>query len=750
MLQTIFSIKNNETKTHKIVTIIGIKLKFKRKKEKTKHNKVEINKFYNYIKAKNIINNEWCSGCSACSNICPTGAITITENKEGFMIPTVNLSKCTHCGLCNSVCPIINFSKKTKAIKHTNCYAVQAQDEIRINSSSGGVFPVVARYFLKNGGYVCGAAYSEDFKSVNHILIDEISDLPKLLVSKYVQSDLSCVFKKIKNLLENGKMVLFSGTPCQVAGLNNFLGKKYSLLYTIDVVCCGVPSRKIYRKMLDETIEFPDETIRDIKFRLKEDGWYSYAMKIMTNKNTYKIKNNESAYLQAFFKGIITNKICSVCPYDDFDRNSDITIGDYWLIGKYDKKLDDNKGTSVVLINTKKGESLLLNTLKKNFKLIAKTPSEWTLEGNSNLIKPIRHNSRRQFFFNADKLNIADNYSQCIRDKADCIVMNNVMTSINYGSILTAYAIQEILISLGYYTKLLNYKRVPLVNYENSFFQEFHDTHINLTKEVNNDSDFINLNSICDCFLVGSDQMWRTKYFKKIYEKCLLSFTDSDKTRIAIAASFGLNEFEGTLEEKQAFSKLLKRFKGISVREDSGVEILKNTFNTNGVFVLDPVFVLDKKYYHALCENSKLNTKDKLVYYGWEYSPEYKQKLEKIAKLYNCNDIINITGNVRIEDWLNAIKNARLVVSNSYHGVCFSIIFNKNFVCINNIGEGRFDSLKKLLHISDYIFNDIDDLIKENQIRKVPDYETIEKIITDEKNKFYLFLNQMLKKDKND
>lgn len=750
MLQTIFSIKNSKAKTHKIVTIIGIKFKFRRNKTKIRNNATEINKFYNYIKANNIANNKWCSGCSACLNICPTRAISIKENEEGFMTPIVDLSKCNHCGLCNSVCPIINFSKKEKATKHTNCYAVQAQDDIRINSSSGGVFPIIARYFLEKGGYVCGAAYSNDFKSVNHILIDKVDDLTKLLVSKYVQSDLNCVLKKIKEILQSGKMVLFSGTPCQIAGLNNYLGKKYNLLFTIDVICCGVPSRKIYRKMLDETLESTSETIKDVKFRLKEDGWYSYAMKIITDKNTYKIKNKESAYLQAFFKGIITNKICSVCPYDDFDRNSDITIGDYWLIGKYNNKLDDNKGTSVALVNTKKGKTLLLNTLKKDFKLIAKTPSDWILEGNLNLIKPIRHNSRRQFFFNADNLSIADNYSQCIRDKADCIVMNNVMTSVNYGSILTAYAIQEILISLGCYTKLLNYKRVPLVNYENSFFQEFHDTYINLTKEVNSDSDFINLNSICNCFLVGSDQMWRTKYFKDIYEKCLLSFTDSDKTRIAIAVSFGLNEFEGTLEEKQVFSKLLKRFKGISVREDSGIKILRNTFNTDGTFALDPVFVLDKKYYYELCENSKLNTKGKLVYYGWEYSPEYEQKLEKIAELYKCDGILNITGNIRIEDWLNAIKNAQLVVSNSYHGVCFSIIFNKNFVCINNIGEGRFDSLKRLLHISDYVFNEIDDFIKDNQIRREPDYETIEKIITDEKKKFYLFVNQMLKKDKND
>lgn len=166
-----------------------------------------------------------CTGCMACLNKCLNNAIDVVYNEAGFYIPRINEEKCTNCGLCNLVCPQ-NKTAKTKEEPKV-CYAIMANDEIRKNSASGGLFAVIAEEYLKNGGYVCGAAFTDDFRQVNHIIIDKKQDLIKLQNSKYVQSNIGGVFSEIKKLLDNNKEVLFGGTPCQVAGLDSFLGKNY-------------------------------------------------------------------------------------------------------------------------------------------------------------------------------------------------------------------------------------------------------------------------------------------------------------------------------------------------------------------------------------------------------------------------------------------------------------------------------------------------------------------------------------------
>ena len=202
-------------------------------------------------KSIEILQKEKCSGCSACYPICPTNAITMEYDEEGFLYPIVNYEKCTNCGLCSKVCPELNFEFDNK--KTPKCYAMQATDEIRMKSSSGGMFTILADYIFERDGFVCGVAFNknENWK-VEHIIIDKKEDLDKLRGSKYVQSDKKDIFKQIKELLNKDKYVLFSGCPCEVAGLKNYLRKNYDKLILVDLLCGSVESPKIYEKYLKE------------------------------------------------------------------------------------------------------------------------------------------------------------------------------------------------------------------------------------------------------------------------------------------------------------------------------------------------------------------------------------------------------------------------------------------------------------------------------------------------------------------
>ena len=214
-----------------------------------------------------------CTGCSACMNVCPKKSIDISYRNSFFYEPTVDYNKCVSCKKCLSVCPALDY--KTEKNKNPVFYAAYASDEMRKGSASGAVFPIIAEYILDNGGYVCGAAWTDEW-DVHHIIVDNKRDLQKLRVSKYVQSNVGYVFSDIRKLLKEGKTVLFSGTPCQNAGLKKYLGKEYSSLYTIDLICHGTPSPRIWHDYIEEN--FSIKSVKEIVFRSKDDGWNAFLI----------------------------------------------------------------------------------------------------------------------------------------------------------------------------------------------------------------------------------------------------------------------------------------------------------------------------------------------------------------------------------------------------------------------------------------------------------------------------------------
>jgi len=319
------------------------------------------------MKKTEITQSSYCCGCSACAEICPKKCIELVTDNEGFWYPNIDKSKCSACHLCEKVCPVINVPKV--ADKTPKAFAAYARDEkVRIESSSGGLFTILAEEIIKLGGTVFGAVFDDDFK-VCHIGIETIEDLKKIRGSKYLQSRTFGTYLEVEKLLKENKLVLYSGTGCQIAGLINFLRKQYDNLFTIDVLCHGVPSIKVWEKYLLWQEKMAFSKVRHVSFRNKVSGWKLYTVNLLFNNSTkYEKKYYDDHYMKLFLSNICLRPSCHNCKFKSLSRCSDITLGDFWGIENIAPDMDDNKGTSIVLVHSNKGEELL-NKVKHLLKI---------------------------------------------------------------------------------------------------------------------------------------------------------------------------------------------------------------------------------------------------------------------------------------------------------------------------------------------------------------------------------------------
>ena len=347
-----------------------------------------------------------CTSCTACSNICPKQCISFNKNKDGFDYPEIDKSKCIKCSLCENICPVIN---KKQTNSKTRAYAVKNKnEEVRLESTSGGFFSLLADYVLENDGYVAGAAYDENFV-VKHIIINDRSELYKLRGAKYSQSELGNIFFSIKKLLEDEKMVLFSGTPCQCEGLKAFLKKDYKNLITADLICHGVPSPKIWQYYIDYRSCKENDEVRPIKInmRSKASGWsnYNYSTEfVYENRKRTLVLNSQDLFMKAFVRNICLRESCSNCKAKGINRVTDFTLGDYWGIWDQYPEFDDNKGVSLVFVHSKKGNELF-NLLKNNLVLIQVDENKAYKENESLVNSSIAHHNRYDFFNAINQLN---------------------------------------------------------------------------------------------------------------------------------------------------------------------------------------------------------------------------------------------------------------------------------------------------------------------------------------------------------
>ena len=309
----------------------------------------------------NIIEKDRCTGCSACHDICSVNAIEMCEDEVGFLRPHIITDKCVNCGKCVDICPVINRIKENST--KPKIYAARANDNVRRNSSSGGVFSLLAEIIFEKGGCVFGAYFDEDMTLKHGIAYDEHT-LEKMRGSKYVQSNMCDIYKAVRNKIKENEWVLFVGTPCQVAALNLFLKNiDTSRLITVDILCHGVPSQKMLKRYIKE--KSSGKNTIDIQFRDKEFGWRADYIKIVFDDGTSYVENVHSdEYVKGFLKNVILRKCCHNCSFSDFPRQGDISIGDFWGIDTVDMGENDGKGTSIIVSNSEKGKELV-EILKK-------------------------------------------------------------------------------------------------------------------------------------------------------------------------------------------------------------------------------------------------------------------------------------------------------------------------------------------------------------------------------------------------
>lgn len=357
-----------------------------------------------------------CTGCGICSLKCPKKCITLEENKEGFLYPKIDEKKCIKCGLCKKTCP--NNTEIEKF--HGKFYmAINKDEEILKNSSSGGAFSVLASYILSNNGIVIGAYNDSKKRNLYHIVIDNVNDLYKIRGSKYYQSSILNVMSIIKENLKIGKFVLFSGTACQIAALKMYLNRiDLSKLYTVDVLCHGVANRKIINYYLESQEKKFNKKIIDYKFRIKDEkiGWHSGGgtkMKLYFEDGTTYIDEKEvDTFFMAFNKNVILRESCYECNYCGENRVSDFTLGDFW--GATEKRVTDEmqkKGVSVMTINTKKAENLY--DYIDSHMILTEIDKEEVIPYNLAFEKPNQKPIERDYFFNTLEKN--NNFEKTVR-----------------------------------------------------------------------------------------------------------------------------------------------------------------------------------------------------------------------------------------------------------------------------------------------------------------------------------------------
>lgn len=366
-----------------------------------------------------INDNKNCCGCDACVQCCPKSCISMRIDEEGFNYPVVNHSLCIECGLCERVCPMLAKPEKKQPL---GCYASYCKDEeIRSESSSGGIFTVLAAAVIAEGGVVFGARFDKDW-SVRHDYTDTLDGIAEFRGSKYLQSSIGDSYLKVREFLRQGRKVLFSGTPCQVAGLHGYLRRPYDNLLTVDFVCHGVPSPKVWNEYLktllrtkcaeagknSESLSLKTIPLVGISFRDKELGWKKYGMRLKMSpfrgdKNTEcALSTNdifqpftENPYMKVFLSNLSLRPSCYACPSKGFTSGADITLGDFWGIEHTDPAIDDDRGMSVLFIHN----DAVRQMLEESGVFMKKEPFDKTVLSNHSIIESVEEPLYRAYFF---------------------------------------------------------------------------------------------------------------------------------------------------------------------------------------------------------------------------------------------------------------------------------------------------------------------------------------------------------------
>lgn len=684
------------------------------------------------------------------------------EDREGFKYPKIDERSCINCGKCEKACPVLHAETAGRTL-HPAFYAVwNRQDEARLSSSSGGVFRVLAEDVLVDGGVVYGAAF-DVHNRLRHVRAESADALVPLTGSKYVQSEIGTAFCQVRADLKNGRRVLFTGTPCQVAGLYAFLGGDDANLLTADVLCHGVPSPAVFERYLESL--GVGEKCR-IEFRNKDNGWKKYEV-VVGDRVHETFRAN--AYMKGFSSNLYLRPSCASCRFVGCRRPGDLTLGDFWGAGNFRKRYDDDKGTSLVLLNSPKARSIF-QTLQDKFSLAEQVPSDSAVPFNPSLVHASKPDARRAAFFDDFEAGksweeLAASYITTEKPPRRKTGILNLQHTNNFGACLVAYALQTAIERCGSKAQVINYRPEKKTRpFSGAFrreraagrnFEKFRRRFLNLTRVCRNMDDLSELNASLDSFVVGSDQVWRFRYVYRFLQEYLLAFAAPSKTLFSYAASFGTDFWEGNDQATEIMREKLLRFNRVSVREESGIVICREAFGSEAVRVLDPTLLLSAADYAPIIKESQLKLPGRYVAKMiLDETPEAAAEVERLAKEKGW-EVVDIYGSRKkiggkeamlcrpVGDWLKLLQNADYVVTDSFHCVCFSLIFEKQFICVVNPERGisRLDSLLGIFGLRDRL---IDSLKGFRPDGRETDYRQIERLLQVERKKAYRYLSDCL------
>ncbi len=650
---------------------------------------------------KTVLMDEGCYGCGACGNICPVDAIVMGYDDDGYLTPVVDNEKCIECGKCQEICPQINNVQIRTHFQYDEsvCFAAWAPMEIRMKCSSGGAAPIFSNFVIENGGIVYGAVWNDDFSCS----ITGASLLPEALehrYSKYLQSNTELTFREVKRHLETGRQVVYFGMPCQIAGLNSFLGELHDVdnLITVDLICSHAPSAFYFKRYISEN--YP--ALKKVIFRPKRDlGWTcdGHAM-YLSDGERFLCTQSSDPYQAAYHGFIMRRQLCEDCPFADFPRQGDITIGDFWGIGYEDSSWDDHNGTSLIIANSHKGLDFV-GKIKERFERIEEVPIQWSRNKGNRIGNDCRkgHKNARYFTRLLKKKSFSNAVYDALQDKHDIGLI--CYSNRNYGNNLTNYALYRYLNDVGYSVLVINTPKDSFFNQdiyfgdgfiENPYYKE------DLAERMCN-AEYVEYNNHCNIFCVGSDQLFRENFVEGMDFVPLLKFVYSYKFKFSYGTSFGNAKYAKCDSLKKKIAHLLSRFQAVSVREQAGVDIMRKEFGVNKpIHVVDPVFLIDPIVFHNMADIGKEHCigTDKYVAAYFLDPNDIKEKiLKKVLdengledrvildrETYAYKDYVgkmHVVDDPKVEEWLALIRDSHLFLTDSFHGVCFAIIFQKDF-----------------------------------------------------------------------
>ena len=699
-----------------------------------------------------------CTGCGACDNICPTDAITMSEGYQTFFYPYIDNDKCIECYRCQQVCPVNSYENKNKL--QPKIIAASADDEICSKSSSGGCFTVFSENVIKKGGTVFATAFDENLDAC-FMKVEDLDGLEKCRGSKYVQSSAGKIFREVKNELKRNKEVIFFGCPCQVAGLNKYLEGDYPNLHTVDILCHGVPSGKLFHQYLGE--KKGDGIIQSVDFRNKDHGWRADVIQInFKNKSPYiRSWRTEDEFETAFQENLCLRESCESCEFCDFPRVGDISIGDFWGISKL-INIDVSKGISLVMLNNEKGEKFF-DQLKESFAFLEEMDIS-TKDIDNRIHKIYPHHPNKELFFGLlNHHTFCDAVKMAVKGMYDIGIVG-IPTVENFGGSLTYVALYNVIKEWGY-TCVMIERPKNSIHPPTPVSRIYHSSPFGKNELLDNIEKREDMSSLTDRakkFLVGSDQLFHANLMRNFSGVVLLDWVSDNIPKLAYAASFGHDQFTGNEDLRAEMAYYMQKFDAFSVREESGIKLAKEEFGVSAVHVLDPVFLCSDQVYMNMISQAKKEYSGKEYIGAYILDPNEKKEkaLLELSKEMNLPLIIyseffydNTTIKKRwnldietgkIEDRLSCIYNSKFFVTDSFHGMCFSVIFRKQFIAVKNEGRGaaRFTSLMEKTGLSGHLVSETEDLKPESDI----DYTEVYDLLKNEIQQSKLWLKQQLEK----